>query len=103
MANNIASFTVEQIYSEVLKKMAKNATIVGCTFPHVGFMQGDSAVASYTLTGNERSFIRAKHAATLLAGRFNLKWGAMSSWHDEEICKTIIDNMMNRRLLFWKH
>lgn len=38
MANNIASFTVEQIYSEVLKKMAKNATIVGCTFPHVGFM-----------------------------------------------------------------
>lgn len=67
----------------------------------VGFIWGDSAVASYNLTGNERSQVRAMHAASLLAGRFNLKWGAMSSWNDSEICKTIIDNMMNLRLLFW--
>ena len=45
----------------------------------VGFMWGDSAVANYTLTGNERSYHRAMHAASLLAGRFNLKWGAIMS------------------------
>lgn len=67
----------------------------------VGFMWGDSAVASYNLTGSERSKTRALHAATLLAGRFNLKWGAMASWNGDLICKTIIDNMMNLRLLFW--
>ena len=67
----------------------------------VGFIWGDSAVASYTLTGNDRSLVRAKHAASLLAGRFNLKWGAIMSWPGEEIGKSIIDNMMNLRLLFW--
>lgn len=67
----------------------------------VGFMWGDSAVASYKLTGNERSKTRAKHAASLLAGRFNLKWGAMASWNGGEICRSIIDNMMNLRMLFW--
>jgi len=67
----------------------------------VGFIWGDSAVADYTLTGNERSFNRAMHAASLLVGRYNLKWGAMNSWIRGEIGKTIIDNMMNLRLLFW--
>ena len=67
----------------------------------VGFMWGDSAVASYTLTGNLRSKARALHAANLLAGRFNLKWGAMASWNGGEVCKSIIDNMMNLRMLFW--
>lgn len=67
----------------------------------VGFLWGDSAVANYFLTGNERSSIRAQHAATILAGRFNLKWGAIASWKRAEIGNTIIDNMMNLRLLFW--
>ena len=67
----------------------------------VGFIWGDSAVADYTLTGNERSFHRAMHAASLLAGRFNLKWGAIMSWPGREVGKSIIDNMMNLRLLFW--
>lgn len=67
----------------------------------VGFMWGDSTVASYKITGNERSRTRAKHAVSTLAGRFNLKWGAMASWDGKEICKSIIDNMMNLRLLFW--
>ena len=67
----------------------------------VGFMWGDSAVASYTITRSEKSASRALHAAFLLAGRFNLKWGAMASWNGDTICKSIIDNMMNLRLLFW--
>ena len=67
----------------------------------VGFMWGDSAVANYTLTGNLRSNTRALHAANLLAGRFNLKWGAMASWNGKKVCRSIIDNMMNVRLLFW--
>lgn len=67
----------------------------------VGFMWGDSAVASYTITGNQRSKSRALHAANLLAGRFNIKWGAMASWNGGAVCKSIIDNMMNLRLLFW--
>ncbi len=67
----------------------------------VGFMWGDSAVASYKITKSARSKERALHAASLLAGRFNLKWGAMASWNGGEVCKSIIDNMMNLRLLFW--
>ena len=67
----------------------------------VGFMWGDSAVASYRITKNERSKTRALHAANLLAGRYNIKWGAMCSWNGGIIGKTIIDNMMNLRLLFW--
>lgn len=67
----------------------------------VGFMWGYSAVANYTVTGNLRSKNRAMHAANLLAGRYNIKWGAMASWNGGKVCKTIIDNMMNLRMLFW--
>ena len=67
----------------------------------VGFMWGDSAVANFTITGNKKSRLRALHAATLLAGRYNIKWGGFISWEGNEIGRTIIDSMMNIRLLFW--
>lgn len=67
----------------------------------VGFMWGDSAVANYKLTGNERSRTRALHAATLLAGRFDLKWGMIRAWPGERTGKTIIDCMLNIPILFW--
>lgn len=97
--------TGEELFRSIAEKCENkldNAFDVFEDLQHdVGFMWGDSAVANYTITGNKKSATRAKHAATLLAGRFNLKWGAMASWPGNEICKSIIDNMMNLRLLFW--
>ena len=92
---------IRTIAEECEEKLDKALDIFEGIHHDVGFMWGDSAVANYTITGNVRSKIRAEHAAATLAGRFNLKWGAMASWPGKEICKSIIDNMMNLRLLFW--
>ncbi|MGN0764345.1 MAG: glycosyl hydrolase family 88 [Aristaeellaceae bacterium] len=73
----------------------------------VGFMWLPSAVADYTLTGRARSRVRALHAATILAGRFNPEGRFFRAWNDmgEEGVQpagvAIIDCMMNLPLLYW--
>ena len=61
----------------------------------VGFMWMLTAVADYKITGNEHSKDRALHAATLLAGRFNLKGNFLRSWNQDHVGWVIIDSMMN--------
>ena len=89
------------IAEECENKLDKAMEVFSGLHHDVGFMWGDSSVANYNLTGNLRSKERALHAANLLAGRYNIKWGAMASWNGGTVCKSIIDNMMNLRLLFW--
>lgn len=65
----------------------------------VGFMWSLSAVADYKITGNERSKIRAMHAATILAGRFNHVAKYIRAWDHSSEKWAIIDCMMNIPLL----
>jgi unsaturated chondroitin disaccharide hydrolase len=74
----------------------------------VGFMWCLTSVASYRLTGNETSMVRALKAASTLAARFNLKGGFIQAcnsknWKgvDHNAGWAIIDCMMNLSLLFW--
>lgn len=67
----------------------------------VGFMWMLTAVADYRLTGNKKSRKRGLHAASLLAGRFNLAGNFIRSWNGEHYGWVIIDSMMNLPLLFW--
>jgi len=73
----------------------------------VGFMYSLSAVANYRITGNIESKRRGLHAASLLAGRFNLAGEFIRAWNDGTYGETdvrgymIIDSLMNLPLLYW--
>lgn len=67
----------------------------------VGFMWMLSAVADYRLTGNEKSRIRAMHAATLLAGRYNPNGRFLRAWNGDKTGWMIVDCLMNLSLLYW--
>lgn len=67
----------------------------------VGFMWLLSAVADYRLTGNQRSMVRGRHAADLLAGRYNPRGRFIRSWNRDRAGWVIVDSMMNIPLLYW--
>ena len=67
----------------------------------VGFMWELTSVASYKLTGNEMSRIRASHAASILASRFNPTAQAIKAWPWGNNLWAIIDCMMNIPILEW--
>jgi len=75
----------------------------------VGFQFLFTNVADYNITGDEASKIRALHAATILAGRYNPKGQFIRAWNDNpyidgDVSKAgyvIIDCMMNLPLLYW--
>ena len=68
----------------------------------VGFMYGLSSINNYTITGYEKSRIRALTAASLLAGRFNAAGEFIRAWNTEGTEGwAIIDCMMNLPLLYW--
>ena len=67
----------------------------------VGFMWLLTSVANYKITGNEKSKTRAMHAASLLAGRFNLRGKYIRAWNMDKVGWVIIDSMMNLPLLYW--
>lgn len=70
----------------------------------VGFMWLHSAVANYRLTGNDRSLQRGRHAADLLAARFNPMGKYLRSWNNSGgPGAVIIDSLMNVPLLFWAY
>lgn len=67
----------------------------------VGFMWLHTAVANYRLTGNPESRLRAIHAATILAGRFNVSGNFIRAWNLDRTGWMIVDCMMNISLLYW--
>lgn len=73
----------------------------------VGFMFIPTAVADYRITGNPGSRVRALHAATLLAGRYNpagrfiRAWNNFSKGSEDNRGWAIIDCMFNLGLLYW--
>lgn len=71
-----------------------------------GFMWLLSGVADYKLTGNAKARIRGLHAATILAGRFNLNGNFIRAWNGVNGCdlnSVIIDSLMNMSLLHWAY
>ena len=67
----------------------------------VGFMWIPTSVAHNMIEKNERSYVRAMHAATILAGRFNHDAKLIRAWDFDRPDWAIIDCMMNIPLLFW--
>ena len=67
----------------------------------VGFMWLPSAVAHYRIEGDENAKKRGMHAATLLAGRFNVVAEYIRAWNEDCTGIAIIDCMMNLPLLYW--
>ncbi len=67
----------------------------------VGFMYLLSCGANWMLNGNRDSKRNLLHAATILAGRFNLAGGYIRAWNENKAGWAIVDSMMNLSLLFW--
>ncbi len=67
----------------------------------VGFMYLLSCGANWMFTGDRDSKRNLLHAATILAGRFNLAGGYIRAWNEDKAGWAIIDSMMNLSLLFW--
>jgi unsaturated chondroitin disaccharide hydrolase len=67
----------------------------------VGFMWHLSSSANFGMTGSKRSYARALHAATVLAGRYNPDTGFIRCWNEGLEGYLIIDSMMNICLLYW--
>lgn len=67
----------------------------------VGFMYLLSCGANWMLNGDRDSKRSLLHAATILAGRFNLAGGYIRAWNEDKAGWAIIDSMMNLSLLFW--
>lgn len=72
----------------------------------LGFVFSLTNVAHYRLCGDEKARIRALHAATMLAGRFNLKGRYIRAWRNGILGEdtkgyAIIDCLMNLPLLYW--
>lgn len=67
----------------------------------VGFMYLLSCGANWMVSGDRNSKRNLLHAATILAGRFNLAGGYIRAWNEDKAGWAIIDSMMNLPLLFW--
>ena len=67
----------------------------------VGFMWLPTAVTHYRQDQNERAYWRGRHAADLLAGRYNPAGHFLRSWNRDRAGWVIIDSMINIQLLYW--
>lgn len=71
-----------------------------------GFMWLLTAVADYKLTGWKEARIRGLHAATILAGRYNVNGKYIRAWNGpggRDYGSVIIDSLMNMSLLHWAY
>lgn len=68
--------TGDEVYKEkaenVEKRLDQSLEEYEGLYHDVGFMWMHTAVADYRLTGSHHSLVRGRHAANLLAGRFNI-------------------------------
>lgn len=67
----------------------------------VGFLFLPSAIAHYQQSQNKHSRQLGLHAATVLAGRYNISGNYLVAWNDHKPGWMIIDSMMNLPLLYW--
>ena len=67
----------------------------------VGFMWLPSAVTNYRENDDKKAYWRGRHAADLLAGRYNPAGHYLRSWNRDRAGWVIIDSMLNVQLLFW--
>ncbi len=93
--------------SERMKEALYKSEYYSCMDNHdLGFVFHLTNTAHYRITGDEDARIRALHAATMLAGRFNLNGRYIRAWRNGVISPetrgyAIIDCMMNLPLLYW--
>ena len=85
----------------VEKRLVNELTYFERLYHDVGFMYMLSCGAHWMRSGNRDSRRNLLHAATLLAGRFNLSGGFIRAWNEDKTGWAIIDSMMNLSLLFW--
>jgi unsaturated chondroitin disaccharide hydrolase len=67
----------------------------------VGFMWLPTAVADFQINNDQLSYWRGRHAADLLAGRYNPVGKYLRSWNKDRAGWVIIDSMLNIQLLYW--
>ena len=92
----------ERVKDLAIRQTHKLSDLKKVYFNHdLGFQIMCSYGMEYKITGNEDCLPVIKEAARLLASRFNEAAGVTSSWDDDSVCRTIIDNMMNLELLTW--
>lgn len=93
-------------YAEAIEsKLTEAFNVFNYLHHDVGFQFLTTSVINYELTNSVASKTNALHAAGLLAGRFNLAGNFIRAWNDREVDDTrgwsIIDSMMNLKLLYW--
>jgi unsaturated chondroitin disaccharide hydrolase len=67
----------------------------------VGFMWLPTAVTHFQIDKDHDAYWRARHAADLLAGRYNPVGKYLRSWNKDRAGWVIIDSMLNIQLLYW--
>lgn len=67
----------------------------------VGFMWLPTSVAHFRYNGDEKAYWNGRHAADLLAGRYNPAGQYLRSWNRDRAGWVIIDSMINIQLLYW--
>ncbi len=93
--------------SERMKLALSEPENYNCLDNHdLGFVFSLTNVAHFRLCGDADARIRALHAATMLAGRFNLKGQYIRAWRNgihgnDTKGYAIIDCLMNLPLLYW--
>lgn len=105
------SLTDKEIYKEIAIDVENKLDAVIIDYRSMdhdsGFRWLPTAVADYKLTGNKRSYARARVVADNLAGRFNPAGNYIRAWNDDCTGQTagwaIIDCMMNLPLLYWAY
>lgn len=85
----------------VEQRLAKELCYFKRLYHDVGFMYLLSCGAHWMFSGNRDSKRNLLHAATILAGRFNLAGGYIRAWNEDKAGWAIVDSMMNLSLLFW--
>ena len=85
----------------VEKRLVKELCVFERLHHDVGFMYMLSCGGSWMDNGSEDAKRNLLHAATILAGRFNLAGGFIRAWNEDKAGWAIIDSMMNVHLLFW--
>ena len=88
------------------RRLAQTLTLYDGLHHDVGFMFHLSSVAGYRLCGDAQMRTHGRHAANLLAGRYNSLGQFIRAWenYDKNEDKSgwiIIDTMMNLPLLYW--
>ena len=110
---NLYKLTGDEKFLKIGKKCSahlKDALIDFSYLSHdVGFQYLPTSVADFKITGDKDAMVQGRHAADLLAGRFNPAGRYIRAWNENPYIDggnskagyVIIDCMMNIPLLYW--